>query len=310
MARRWTFMLIAEGETSTKQVRLSREMVQIGIAAVLFIVAGFSSLATGLLLSGSTQHVDEKLVAKNNLLRGELVAVNQQVDTLRESLENLYKRDEQYRLLAGLTPLDSGVMQVGVGGPGGESAEDRPLFSLEPSSARRAFSASSEIGTLLRRAKLLSFSWSEATNSLTETHNRLESMPSITPTRGTISSGFTQARMHPLLGYARPHEGVDIVARIGTPIVAAAKGRVRFVGRDKDFGLMVEIDHGYGLVTRYAHTSATLVRNGQQVERGDTIARVGDSGLATSPHLHYEVLVNGRPTNPTRFLLDLSVVPD
>lgn len=310
MARRWTFLLIAEGETSTKQVRLSREMVQIGIAAVLLIVAGFSSLATGLLLSDSTERADGKLVARNNLLRGELVAVNQQVDTLRESLENLYKRDEQYRLIAGLTPLDSGVMQVGVGGPGGEAAEDRPLFSLEPSSAKRAFSATSEISTLLRRAKLLSFSWSEATNTLSEKHNRLESMPSITPTRGSITSGFSRSRMHPLLRYARPHEGVDIVARIGTPIVAAAKGRVRSVGRDKDFGLVVEIDHGYGLITRYAHTSATLVRKGQQVERGDLIARVGDTGLATSPHLHYEVLLNGRATNPSRFLLDLSVVPE
>lgn len=303
-------MLIAEGETSTKQLRLSREMVQIGIAAVLLIVAGFSSLATGLLLSGSTERADGKLIARNNLLRGELTSVTQQVDTLRTSLENLYERDEQYRLLAGLTPLDSAVLQVGVGGPGGETAEDHPLFSLEPGSARRAFSATSEIGTLLRRAKLLSFSWSEATNTLSEKHNRLESMPSITPTRGSISSGYSLSRMHPLLGYARPHEGVDIVARTGTPIVAAAKGRVRFAGRDKDFGNMVEIDHGYGLVTRYAHASALLVRNGQRVERGDTIARVGETGLATSPHLHYEVLLNGRATNPSRFLLDLSVVPD
>jgi murein DD-endopeptidase MepM/ murein hydrolase activator NlpD len=116
--------------------------------------------------------------------------------------------------------------------------------------------------------------------------------------------------MHPLLHFARPHTGVDITAPIGTPIVAAARGRVRFVGQDKDYGLVVEIDHGYGLVTRYAHTSATLVHVGQHVERGDAIARVGQSGLADGPHLHYEVLVNGVPTNPTRYLLDLSVVPE
>ena len=309
MARRqWTFMLIAEGETQTRQVRLSREMVQIGIAAVLLIVAGFSSIATSLLMGGKS--ADENLVQSNRLLRSELTGLNSKVDTLRESLEKLYSKDEQYRLLAGLTPLDSGVMQVGVGGPGGESADDRPLYSVDPALARKSTSTSMEIGSLLRRAKLLSFSWREATDTLSEKHNRLESMPSITPTRGYITSGYTKSRMHPLLNFARPHKGLDIVANTGTPIMAAAKGRVKYVGRDNDYGLMVEIDHGYGLVTRYAHASATLVRLGQHVERGDLIAKVGQTGLAVGPHLHYEVLVNGRPTDPSRFLLDLSVVPD
>jgi murein DD-endopeptidase MepM/ murein hydrolase activator NlpD len=201
-------------------------------------------------------------------------------------------------------------MQVGIGGPGGDSPDDHPLFSVDPASARRTFSTSTEISSLIRRAKLLSFSWREATDTLSEKHNRLESMPSITPTRGYITSGFTSSRMHPILGFARPHRGLDIVANIGTPILAAAKGRVRFVGRDNDFGLMVEIDHGYGLVTRYAHTSAVLVKQGQIVERGAQIAKVGESGLAFGPHLHYEVLQNGRPTDPRKFLLDLSVVPD
>jgi murein DD-endopeptidase MepM/ murein hydrolase activator NlpD len=312
MARRkqWTFMLIAEGETRTRQVRLSREMVQIGIAAVLLIVAGFSSLATGLLVRDSASNADTRLVRSNSMLRSELTGLNSKVDTLRSSLESLYAKDEQYRLLAGLTPLDSGVMKVGIGGPGSETAEDHPLFSVDPVSARRTFSTSSEIGALIRRARLLSFSWREAEDTLSEKHNRLESMPSITPTHGYITSGFTKARMHPLLGFARPHKGLDIVANIGTPIMAAAKGRVRFVGRDKDYGLVVEIDHGYGLVTRYAHTSATLVHTGQQVERGDTIARVGQSGLAVGPHLHYEVIQNGKQTDPRKFLLDLSVVPD
>src|SRR3954465_14836813 len=117
MARRhWTLMLIAEGETSTRQIRLSREMVQVCIAAILLIVAGFSSLATGVLMRGSSYHADEKLVKSNDALKGELTDLHTSMDTLRYSLEGLYKKDEQYRLLAGLTPLDSGTMQVGIGG--------------------------------------------------------------------------------------------------------------------------------------------------------------------------------------------------
>ncbi len=288
-------MVISEGAAATRQIRLSRELVQIGIAAVLLLVAGFSSVATGLLVRGSANHADERLLAEKHELESELTDLNTHIDTLRTSLESLYRKDEHYRLIAGLTPLDSATRLVGVGGPGGAASEGGAL---------------SDISGLIRRARLLSFSWREASDTLSERHDRLESMPSITPVRGYITSGFSNARMHPLLRYARPHTGVDIVANTGTPIVAAAKGRVRFVGRNSDYGLSVEIDHGYGLVTRYAHTSATLVKVGQRVDRGDTIAKVGESGLAVGPHLHYEVLVNGRPTNPSRYLLDLSVVPD
>jgi murein DD-endopeptidase MepM/ murein hydrolase activator NlpD len=296
MARRqWTLMVIAEGTAATRQVRLSREIVQIGIAAVLLLVAGFSSVVTGLVVRDSANQADERLVARNLELQSELTTVTSHIDTLRSSLDSLYQQDEKYRLIAGLTPMDAAVQQVGVGGPGGASDEAGML---------------SDVSALIRRARLLSFSWGETSDTLEERYDRLESMPSITPTKGYITSGFTRARMHPLLRYARPHTGVDIVANVGTPIVAAAKGRVRFVGRNKDYGLSVEIDHGYGIVTRYAHTSATLVKVGQQVERGDTIARVGQTGLAVGPHLHYEVIVHGKQTDPARYLLDLSVVPE
>jgi murein DD-endopeptidase MepM/ murein hydrolase activator NlpD len=314
MARsRWTFLLIAEEDTApSRQFRLSRELVQIGIAAALLVVAGASSLGTGLLLRGASYRADARLVADNRLLRAELTDLHSSVDTLRTSLDGLYEKDQRFRLIAGLTPLDDSGLQVGMGSDTAatETAEDLPLYAVDPSAARHTFSVSSEIGALVRRAHLLSFSWREASDTLAEKQDRLAATPSITPTTGYITSGFSAARMHPLLRFARPHEGVDIVADMGTPIVAAARGRVRFAGVDNAYGRMVEIDHGYGVVTRYAHASVLLVHAGQMVERGDRIARVGQSGLAMGPHLHYEVIVNGQPTDPRRFLLDLRVVPD
>jgi murein DD-endopeptidase MepM/ murein hydrolase activator NlpD len=100
------------------------------------------------------------------------------------------------------------------------------------------------------------------------------------------------------------------VARTGEPILAAARGRVGFVGSQGDYGLMVALSHGRGVETRYAHASRLLVRNGQVVERGDTIALVGRTGLAVAPHLHYEVLIDGRPANPERYILNLDAIPD
>ncbi|NIP59406.1 MAG: peptidoglycan DD-metalloendopeptidase family protein, partial [Gemmatimonadetes bacterium] len=104
-----------------------------------------------------------------------------------------------------------------------------------------------------------------------------------------------------------PHQGVDIAAEKGTPIMAAAKGTVITATWVSGYGQTVEIDHGYGFVTLYGHGSEILVRRGQKVERGDVIARVGDTGITTSPHLHYEIRVGGQPVNPLNYVFAASI---
>jgi murein DD-endopeptidase MepM/ murein hydrolase activator NlpD len=121
------------------------------------------------------------------------------------------------------------------------------------------------------------------------------------PVIGVISSLFNNARRHPILHIIRPHLGVDVAARYGSRIVAPANGKVTFVGKRFGYGLVVEMDHGNGIATRYAHCSSVLVREGQDVARGALIATVGSSGLTTGPHLHYEVTVNGRQVDPIKF---------
>ena len=128
---------------------------------------------------------------------------------------------------------------------------------------------------------------------------RIEDLPVI----GRIASRFSRARRHPLLKVVRPHLGVDVAANRGTQITAPAAGRVSFVGRRFGFGLVVEIDHGKGVVTRYAHCASALVTEGAQVQRGVAIATVGTTGLSSGPHLHYEVIVRGRQVDPLRYRL-------
>jgi murein DD-endopeptidase MepM/ murein hydrolase activator NlpD len=124
----------------------------------------------------------------------------------------------------------------------------------------------------------------------------MESLPVV----GEITSRFARARRHPLLGVVRKHAGVDIAAPAGTQITAPAAGRVRFSGKKFGYGYTVEIDHGDGIVTRYAHCRSLMVRAGDEVADGAVIATVGRSGLATAPHLHYEILVRGRSVDPLR----------
>jgi murein DD-endopeptidase MepM/ murein hydrolase activator NlpD len=174
---------------------------------------------------------------------------------------------------------------------------------VDSATAKNTFAAAYDLSALERRARLLSESLEEATDSVLAHRELLESTPSILPTAGWLSSRFSQARMHPIHNRPLPHEGVDISAPMNTPIFAAAKGRVVRAGWLVGYGLAVEIDHGFGYATLYGHASTLIVQSGQEVLRGEMIARVGSTGISTSSHLHYEVRVNGVPQDPTTYIL-------
>lgn len=307
MARRHWTLTLTDGGSRVRRIRISRDAARAVIGLALLAVAVVSSAATRVAESGTLGMRDLTLVRKNALLEAEVEALRMGMDTLRGTLDELAASDDYYRLLAGLEPQapETHVVPATL-----ERAMASPLYELDRRAARRIFATSDDLSGLLRQARLLSFSWREAEDTLVGKHDRLASTPSITPVDGYPSSGFSYRRWHPILGYPRPHLGVDIVARTGTPIVAAAKGRVVFVGERGEYGRTVEIDHGYGYVTRYAHASRILVRQGQPVQRGDMIALVGQTGLAVGPHLHYEVIVHGRHVNPRRFMVDARVVAD
>jgi len=117
------------------------------------------------------------------------------------------------------------------------------------------------------------------------------------PVNGRVTSGFG-SRFHPILGYVRMHAGLDLAAAYGSPIVAAADGRVVSAGWAGGYGNLVRIAHAGGLQTMYGHMSRIAARSGESVRQGQLIGYVGSTGLSTGPHLHYEVLKNGRPVNP------------
>ena len=166
----------------------------------------------------------------------------------------------------------------------------------------------SELDNLIRRANLLANSYGDAVDSLQSHRDQTQRTPSIWPTKGWLTSNFASSRMHPIFHEARPHEGIDVSAAEGTPIFAPAAGRVVNVRTMTGYGRTVTIDHGYGVQTFYAHVSKVLIRVGQWVERNNKIAEVGSTGIATGPHLHYEVIVNGRPVDPRDFILPAKVV--
>jgi murein DD-endopeptidase MepM/ murein hydrolase activator NlpD len=127
-------------------------------------------------------------------------------------------------------------------------------------------------------------------------------MPTLAPVvDGWFSSNFGY-RIDPFTGMQSFHEGIDFPAEAGTPVVAAASGKVVESGYQPQYGKVISIDHGNGLVSRYAHASEVHVNEGDLVVRGQRVAAVGSTGRSTGPHLHFEVRLNGVPQNPARFL--------
>lgn len=297
--RRWTIIVVPQGSSASRVLEVSYTALKlvgsVAVAATLLaVLLGYATVSRSLNLARA-----ERLEQENVRLAGELSQLHGRVTALSDTVEQLALRDTRIRLLANLEPIDPEVHAAGIGGPppAARSAGDESELLGHAGQVRV------DLNALIRRANLLASSFREAGDSLAEHVERLAATPSIMPTAGWLSSAFTRMREHPILHVARAHEGLDVSAPMGTPIEAPARGTVVSAGWEAGYGNTVTIDHGYGIVTKFAHASRLLVRRGQQVDRGERIALVGNTGLSTGPHLHYEVHVNGRPVDPRRYIL-------
>jgi murein DD-endopeptidase MepM/ murein hydrolase activator NlpD len=303
--RRWTVVLVPHGSEPSRIVEVSHSVLRVAASAaagflVLVLVAGYAILSHTTDLSRTA-----RLQQENQTLSRALGELNGRLASLSDTLTSISQRDARIRVLANLQPIDPQVQAAGIGGP----AADVGLMGMT-GMARRSAEIRIDLSALIRRANLLASSFREAADSLAYHSARLAATPSIMPTQGWLSSAFSAMRAHPILHLSRPHEGIDVSAPMGSPIEAPAAGVVTSAGWEAGYGNKIVIEHGFGIVTKFAHASKLLVRTGQRVSRGQRIALVGNSGLATGPHLHYEVIVNGRPVNPLKYVLPDGVVTD
>jgi len=305
--RRWTVVFVPHGSEPSKIVEVSYGVLKLaagglalGVAAALLV--GYATVARTADLTHSSRLQDE-----NTRLTQEIGELHGRLSSLSDTLTQISQRDARIRVLANLDPIDPSVQAAGIGGP---TLAPRPVLPTESAAMRRTQDIRVDLNALIRRANLLASSFEEAKDSLASHSQRLAATPSIMPTHGWLTSAFSSMREHPILHIARPHEGIDVTAPMGSPIEAPAAGTVTDAGWESGYGNTVTIDHGYGVVTKFAHCSKLLVHAGQRVSRGTRIALVGNTGLATGPHLHYEVHVNGRPVDPLKYVLPDKVVTD
>src|SRR5919112_1520653 len=304
--RRWTVVLVPHGSEPSRIVEVSYGVLRMAAAAVgglvvLALLAAYATVShtTDLSRSASLQQENASLAREIGELHGRLAG-------LADTLTRISQRDARIRVLANLDPIDPQVQAAGIGGPASPEIGLAGLTGV----SRRTADIRVDLSALIRRANLLASSFKAAADSLAFHTARLAATPSIMPTQGWLSSAFSSMRTHPILHMARPHEGIDVSAPMGSPIEAPAAGVISEAGWETGYGNIITINHGFGIVTKFAHASKLLVRTGQRVSRGQRIALVGNSGLATGPHLHYEVHVNGRPVNPLKYVLPEGVVTD
>lgn len=315
-------MIVPHGTSSPRSYELGERGLRVGLgaAAVLALLVVF---AAAVLFTPWATPSARLAARENGRLKAELASIDVRLRTLIDTIASIEHQDKRIRTLAGIDPDTTGdvaakeVSGLGAGTaatalpalPGTAATPQR--FASKPFLGRLGFGgARPDLDRMIRRATELSASFRAVSDTLSRNVERMANLPSIMPTQGWLTSQFSRSRFHPILHTSRAHEGVDVVAPMGSPIVAPAAGRVIFAGRESGYGLMVQIDHGNGLVSTYAHASRLVATVGLHVTRGQLIAFVGNSGLSTGPHLHYEISLHGKPVDPLTFVMPAGKITD
>jgi len=223
------------------------------------------------------------------------------INSLKSKLVDLKSFEEKIRNIANIEENANPEHLFGVGGSIPEDLDTQtPIREKHNSLIREMHEQTQQFNLAAINQKK---SFESLFNNLEDQRNLLAATPAIRPTDGWISSTFGY-RTSPFTGLREFHQGLDIAARKGTPVLAAADGVVTFAGTKGLMGKLIVIHHGHGMVTRYAHIHKMLKKRGDAVKKGDTIALVGNTGRSTGSHLHYEVHLDGIPVNPAKYILN------
>jgi len=266
-----------------------------GLLVLLSVfLTGFLGFAILINFFESPKEKVMKRELENMKLNYELLAKRAEQHASR--LVELEDRDNTiYRQFFEATPISDEVRKAGFGGVNRYSSLDG--FN----NSKMIMDLTKQMDALSKRIVVQSKSLDDIVKMAENKEEMLASIPAIQPVKKEeltrMASGYGM-RMHPILKIRKMHEGMDFTAKPGTPIYATGNGRVTRSERSSSFGNVVYIDHGYGYKTVYAHMKKIATRKGKKVKRGDIIGYVGNTGRSVSPHLHYEVIKDGRHVNP------------
>lgn len=274
------------------------------------LAAGLLTLVVLILTFEINQRLDEPLgigvgrasflAVENTSLRDQLRAISSRLGSLEKRLTSLNERGNELRLMVDLPKVDDDIRKVGVGG-----STERIDLGLSPDVGKIMANVTQMLGRAEREIQMQTRSYNDVIANYEQNQIKFSSIPAIKPMEGFYTIHGFGRRLHPVLRIIKDHEGLDIANDVGTPVYASGDGIIRYAGRTGGgYGILIEIDHGFGYSSSYAHLSMLHVREGQRMRRGDLIAKSGRSGLVSGPHLHYEVRLNGIRQNPLDYFFD------
>lgn len=241
------------------------------------------------------------LSTENKVLKQQLQDLSRKMETVDQAITKLSDQGNELRLMVDLHKIDDETRQAAIGG----STSPATNAFLSGEASQILSSSDNLIEKLVHEVRLQQASYEDVYKRFEYNKTYFSHLPAIKPMEGVYSIRGFGMRIHPVLRVYRMHEGIDIINDVGAHVFAAGDGTVRFAGRTQGgYGMVVEITHGYGYSTLYAHLSKAFVRPGQNVKRGELIALSGRSGLVSGPHLHYEVRLAGRKLNPVDYFFD------
>ena len=289
-------MLIPNSDGVLKQFKIPVAVIYSVIIFAVLLVAGNFYLSAEYFTQKVDQTEIEKLRAENSELKEKYEQLRWNLSEVEDRYAVLIDKEVKIRTLFDLPEINPEERQLGIGGPTSPS-----LVNLSETE-QTALSTEYEIDKILRLSNFELEKYNDVEKELNTVKDRLDHTPSIWPTKGWNSRGFGM-KSDPFTGYKQMHRGIDIANHTGTPVIATADGKVKISSNQPaGMGKYITIDHGYGFQTRYGHLSQRLVKRGQKVKRGDIIGYMGSTGYSTGPHLHYEVIRNGKFFNPKNFI--------
>ncbi|PIF02891.1 MAG: metalloendopeptidase [Desulfococcus sp.] len=306
--KKFTFLVMSTNGAPFRQISIPRPFI-----CLILLVAAAAAGAIGygghdyinLKKSGiQNRDLSRTIQSRNEIIhhqRRQIQSLAAEINELKGSLIALNGFEQKIRVIAN---LEQGEDSPGLFGIGGSTPEDL-LPNLDPEERHNGLirEMHDQINQLHQAVRTQENGFNTLIEKLEEQKNLLACTPAIQPAEGVYTSDFGR-RVSPFTGLKEFHKGLDIAAPKGTPIIAPADGCVTFTGEKGGYGLILIIDHGYGLSTRYAHCSEVLKKPGDAIKRGEIIARMGNTGRSTGPHLHYEVRLNGMPMDPKHYILN------
>ncbi|MBW2005499.1 MAG: M23 family metallopeptidase [Deltaproteobacteria bacterium] len=300
-SKKTTILFLPRGLHKVRKITISRGAMFTLLFFIFIILLSVSWFTTDYIKIKTKIPELQYLKKENRVQKTQIIALTKKINHINQNMVKLQKFERKLRVMTNLEPSKQHDQLLAVGGSNASTLTS----GYQPEEVHKGLiqQMHKSLEDLETKTAIASISQSQLNDFLKEQKSILACTPSIRPTDGWFSSGFGY-RISPFTNQREFHKGIDIATRIGTPVIASADGLVVHARKEGNFGKMIAINHGYNLKTRYGHLSKFQIKKGQHVKRGQIIGEVGNTGRCTGPHLHYEVLLNGVPVNPLRFILN------